>query len=311
MPNVVQALRDPLGSALQLLTGVISHFLATASGDLNGELGRYLFSTVDTSSAAVRPLTANPTIANLNWEITLAADVLVGAVVLFVSLRALFEHASLRARYGLKATLPRVLLAIALAHASLLLIQMAIDLNNALGHVALTLGGTLTPATLPWSTALGNPAVAGIQASQDLFHAVFALALVVALVILVLAYVIRTALLNILIVMAPLAALCMVLPETRSYARTWLRLFMATVFMQAVQLIVLRVATATAFAHGAGIVDVLYALATLWIMLKVPGTLHSASHFESRARTMGRHVQRSMKHALTPAHHVVRHRVTS
>jgi len=309
--NVVQGLRDPLGSALQLLTGVTSHFLATARVDLNNELARYLFSTVDASAAVVRPLTANPSIAKLNFGLTLAADVLVGAVVLVVSLRAIFEHTSLRARYGLKVALPRVLVAVALAHTSMLLIQMAVDLNNAIGHVALTLGGALTLDTLPWSASLGNPAVAGIQASQDLFHAFFGLALVVALVILVLSYVIRSALLNILIVIAPLAALCMVLPETRGYSRTWLRLFMTTVFMQAVQLIVLRVAEATAFSHGGGIVDILYALATLWIMLKVPGALHSGGHFESRAHALGRHMQRSVRHALTPAHHAVHHRVAT
>jgi len=52
-----------------------------------------------------------------------------------------------------------------------------------------------------------------IQGSQDLFHAVFALGVVVAVVILVLSYVVRTAMLDILMVLAPLAGLCSVLPE--------------------------------------------------------------------------------------------------
>ena len=52
----------------------------------------------------------------------------------------------------------------------------------------------------------------------------------------------------------------------------------------------------------------LFALAILWIVLKVPGTLHSASHVETHARTAMRHVNRSMHRALAPAHHVVRHR---
>jgi hypothetical protein len=157
-----------------------------------------------------------------------------------------------------------------------------------------------------------NPAaVQAIQASQDLFHAIFSLALVVALVILVLSYVVRTALLEILIVLAPLAAIFTVLPDTRGYARMWLRLFLVTVFMQAVQLIILRVATAAAFSSGSGIAESLYALATLWIMLKVPSTLHSASHFESRAHSMGRHVGRSMHRALAPTHPAAAHRRVS
>jgi hypothetical protein len=150
--------------------------------------------------------------------------------------------------------------------------------------------------------------VSNIQGSQDLFHAVFALGVVVAVVILVLSYVIRTAMLDILIVLAPLAALCSVLPDTRRYASTWLRLFMVAVFMQAVQLIILRVAMAVGFGAGSGIAESLFALAILWIVLKVPGTLHSASHVETHARTAMRHVNRSMHRALAPAHHVVRHR---
>jgi len=189
--------------------------------------------------------------------------------------------------------------------------QMAIDLNNAIAHVALSLGDPVTADTLPWSGSMNPAAVQAIQASQDLFRALFALALVVCLVILVLAYVVRTALLDILIVVAPLAALCTVLPETREYWRTWLRVFMVTVFMQALQVIILRVATALGFGSGGGIAGSLYALATLWIVLKVPGVLHTASHFESRAHTMGHQVERSLRRALAPVHTATHRRVSS
>jgi hypothetical protein len=304
-------MRDPLGAVLQLLTGVLSHFVDTARTDLNSELTRYLFSTVDPSVSGGRPLTANPTIAHLNSSLAMAADVLVGAVIVFASLRGMLEHNSLRPRYGLKVAIPRLLVAIALVHGSIFLMQMAIDLNNALGQAALSAGGPMAPDSLPWSTSMNPAAVQAIKASQDLFHALFSLALVVALVILVLSYVIRTALLEILIVVAPLAALFTVLPDTRGYARLWLRLFLVTVFMQALQLIILRVATAAAFSSGSGIAESLYALATLWIMLKVPGALHSASHFESKANTMGHQLERSMRRALAPAHHPVHHRISA
>src|SRR5205807_1450842 len=244
IPGIVHGLQDPLGAILQLLTGVLSHVISTARGDLNHELTRYLYVTIDPSTAATRPFTANPTVAHLNASIAIAADVLVGAVVLFASLRSMFEHVSYRPRYTLKVVLPRLLVAIALVH-------------------------------------------------------------------LVLTYVVRTALLEILVVLAPLAALCTVLPDTRGYARMWLRLFMVTVFMQAVQLIVLRVATSTGFGAGDGLAGSLYALASLWIMLKVPGAMHTATQFESRAHSMGRHVERSMRRALVPVHHAVRHRTVA
>ena len=311
LSGIAHGLSDPLGAILGLLTGVLGHVVSTARTDLDGELTRYLFSTVDPTSAAVRPLTANPAVAHLNASMAVAADVLVGAVVVFASLRSMFEHNNLRARYTLKLVLPRLLVAIALVHGSIYFVQMAIDLNNALGNVALSLGGTLTGDTLPWSGSLGPASVQAIQVSQDLFHAMFAIALVVALVILVLSYVVRTALLEVLIVVAPLAALCTVLPDTRGYARMWLRLFMVTVFMQAVQLIVLRVASAAGFGDGSGLAETLYGLATLWIMLKVPSALHSASHFESKAYSMGRHMERSFRRAVAPVHHAVNHRLST
>jgi hypothetical protein len=307
LPGIVQGIRDPLGSILQLLTGVLSHFIATARADLDSELGRYLFTTVDPTGGGTRALTANPVIAHLNGSMALVADVLVGAVVLYASLRSIFEH-SIRARYALHLMIPRVMAAIVLVHGSIFFIQMAVDLNNAIGGVAESLGGPLTIDTLPWSGSMSAATVSIIQGSQDLFHAIFALGVVVAVVILVLSYVIRTAMLDILVVLAPLAALCSALPDTRRYAATWLRLFMVAVFMQSIQLIILRVAMSVGFGAGSGIAESLFALAILWIVLKVPGTLHAATHVETKAHTAMRHVQRSMHRALAPAHHVVRHR---
>src|SRR5438105_1994365 len=217
LPGIVQGLRDPLGAFLQLLTGVLGHTVGTASSDLNTELARYLFTTVDPTVSGARAVTANPGVAHLNLVMAIAADSLVAAVLLYASLRSLFER-SMHAAYNLKVVLPRALAAVALIHGSVFFIQMSVDLNNAIGSVAMTAGGTVSVSTLPWSGPINPVAVQAIQASQDLFRALFAMALVVALVILVLAYVIRTALLDVLIVVAPLAALCTVLPETRGYA---------------------------------------------------------------------------------------------
>jgi hypothetical protein len=310
LPGIVQGLRDPLGTILQLLTGVLSHLIATARADLNTELTRYLFSTVDPTASGARALTANPAVARLNGSLALVADVLVGVVLLYASLRTIFER-SIHATYGLQVVIPRVMAALVMVHGSIYFIQMAVDLNNAIGTVARSLGGPLTTDTLPWSGSMSAATVSIIQGSQDLFHALFAVGVVVAVVILVVSYVVRTALLEVLIVLAPLAALCSVLPDTRHYAFTWLRLFMVAVFMQAVQLIILRVATAVGFGAGSGIAESLFALATLWIVIKVPGTLHAATHVERHGHIALRHVQRTMHRALTPAHHTVRHRSTS
>ena len=307
VPGIVQTLHDPLGTILQLLTGVLGHFIATARADLDTELTRYLFSTVDPTISGVRPLTANPAVARLNTSLALMADVLVGAVLLYASLRSIFER-SVHASYELQVVVPRVMAALVMVHGSIYFIQMAVDLNNAIGNVAQSLGGPLTIDTLPWSASMSPATVAIVQASQDLFHAIFALGVVVALVILVLSYVIRTAMLDVLIVLAPLAALCSVLPDTRHFGFKWLRLFLVAVFMQAVQLIILRVAVAVGFGAGSGVAESLYALATLWILLKVPGTLHAATQVETHTSRAARHVQRSVHRVLVPAHHAVSRR---
>lgn len=307
--SIGHALSDPLGAVLQLLTGVLAHVISTARIDLNGVFTRYLFTTVDPSSG--HALTTKASLVHLNTTMTIAADVLVGAVVVYSALRSMLEHQSMRPRYTLKVMLPRLMASIVLVHGSIYFMQMAIDLNNALSASVTWIDGGLSLDRLPWSSTFDPASVQAIQVTQDLFHALFAVALVVALVILALSYVVRTALLEVLIVLAPLAALCTVLPDTRSYARHWLRLFVVTVFMQAVQLVVLRVATTAGFAASDGIAASLYGLATLWIMLKVPGALHSASHFESRANSLGHHVERAVHRAIAPPRRAVRRRAST
>lgn len=305
--NIGHALTDPLSFLLQVITGLLGHFVDTARVDLLGVLDRFLFRTVDPTVSGNRPITANPNLARLNFGLTLAVDAMVGLVILLTSLRSIFER-SMRSKYDLKVILPRVLFAIVLAHCSLLFMQMAIDLNNALGNVALSLGGPLNGDTLPWSPSLSPPTIAALISGQDLFQVAMLVALVAAMAILVLAYVIRTALLNVLIVTAPVAALLSVMPDTRSHARTWLRLFLGTVFMQAVQLIILRVAVTTEFDSSGGVISTVYALATLWLLLKVPGAMNTSTHLESKAHTMLHSLEKSAKHALMPPHHAAHRR---
>ncbi len=301
-----QAVIDPVGFVLSAIVGLLGHIVSMARVDMVEVLNRFLFRTVDPTVAGNRPVTANPNIARLNLALAVAVDVLVALVVVLASLRSIFER-SMRARYDLKAILPRILLAVVLAHGSLLFMQMAIDLNNALDGVVLSLGGPLNWDNLPWSPSLAPQTIAGLVLGQDIFQVLLAVGLVLAVAILALTYVIRSALLNVLIVTAPLAALLGVLPDTRGHARTWLRLFAGTVFMQVVQLIVLRVAVTTEFDSTGGVIATIYALATLWLMLKVPGAMSTGVHLESKAHTMLHTLERSTKHALMPTHRAAHH----
>ena len=304
---LLDTLRNPVEAFTKMLTGALAKFVDGARNDIQNELDRRLYSTVDLSVPGTRPLTANPSLRRLNLSLALAADVLMGAVVLFAALRSMFER-SLRAHYSFKTMIPKLLLAIVLVHFSLPLMQMGIDLDNALCATVLQLGNQMRADGMPWSPSLAPDTVTHISATDDIFHGVFCLVVVVALVILVLAYVLRHALLQVLIVSAPIAGLCTCLPETRGYARSWLRLFTVTVFMQAVQLLILRVATVVAVEGGGGLVQSLEALATLFLMLKVPGALNEAAHLETKAETLGKHLEKSARKALMRPFHPPRTR---
>ncbi len=306
----MDTLRHPGEAFVKMLAEAIARFVDGARHDIEQVLATHLFSTVDTSGPAPRPFTENPGLRRLNLGLALAADILVAAVLTFASFRAMWEHQSYRARYSLRVLLPRVLLAVVLMHFSLLFTQMAIDLDNALCQVALGLGDQLRVDGMPWSPSISAAATAHMTATQDLFHAVFAVITVVALVILMLAYVLRHALLGVMVVMAPLAGLCTAIPDTRGYARTWLRLFLVTVFMQPVQLIVLRVASVVAQEGGGGIVQTFEALVTLFLMLKVPGALNEAAHLETKAETLGKHAEKALRKALLP-HHAAHRKTTA
>jgi len=164
-----------------------------------------------------------------------------------------------------------------MAHFALLFGQMAIDLNNALVHAIWTQPFPGGSPRMPWTFAMSS------GFGLPLFEIVIRLAIAVMLVIVAFTYVVRFALLAVLLAVAPLAAICMILPETKRFAQSWLRLFLLTVFMQFGQVLVLRVASLFADQLGARPLEALYGVAVLYLVLKVPGLMNASSHFELKA----------------------------
>ncbi|MGP8160018.1 MAG: conjugal transfer protein TrbL family protein [Candidatus Dormibacteria bacterium] len=275
-----------LGAQTSNLGGIIgqllSQFSSSGRNDVLNLLNQYLFSTVDVSRPGSQPLTANPALAGLNHDFTLAGDTLLVLVVVVIAVRAIVDR-SLYSQHDIRVLVPRVLVAVILMHASLSLIQMAIDLNNALAGFAAGAGGN----PMPWTDPLSPSALTSSSLAQDLFEVVVVLALVVTVGLLAVSYVIRMAVLQVLIASAPLAALAAILPETNGYARTWGRLFVVALFMQAAQVMVLRVATVTGLAAGSGLAASLYALASLWVTLKVPSFLAAAARIPGGIGAIG------------------------
>ncbi len=265
-----------------LIGQLLSEFSSSGRNDVLQLLDRYLFSTVDVSQRGSQPLTSNPALINVNHAFCLAGDTLLVLVVVVVAVRAILDR-SLYSQYDFRAMLPRVLVGVIVMHASLYLIQMAIDLNTALTSFAAGAGG----GSMPWTDPLSSSALASSSLAQDLFEIVVVLALVVTVSLLAIGYVVRMAVLQLLIATAPLAGLATILPETRGFSRTWGRLLVVALFMQAAQVTVLRVATVTGLAEGSGLGATLYALATLWVSLKVPRFLASAAQAPGSFASIG------------------------
>lgn len=281
----------PLSLLDHLIGGALAQFVASSRGALDHALATYLFGTYDAaSSLRQQPFTETPGVAQLNHLLFGAAAALVVAVFIYSSLRTIVSAAD--ARHHLQTVLPRVMVALASGLLSLPLIQQAINLNNALSAVVAG-AGHVDLARLPWDSPLSTSALQ--SAATNIFLLLFAAALVVAVVILVLGYVIRYTLLAVLCAAAPLAATAWILPETRAFSRQWLRLLVVTLYMQFVQLLVLRSAVALAFARGHGVISILYAFAALYLMLRVPGALNVASHFGTSAEGAGRRWARAAR----------------
>jgi hypothetical protein len=179
------------------------------------------------------------------------------------------------------------MLAVILINFAVPLFQAAVEVNNALCNTVLLSGLPLSADTFTLDLNFGVGPALAILTTAALFCGYLVLAFV---------YVIRYALLVVLAITAPLAALLFVLPETHHHARTWGGLFVTTLLMQPLQLLILQVGfhleteARWPIRHG-------FALAALFLAFKVPGALHASS-------SAGRHASSTVKrhvHQLTHA----------
>jgi hypothetical protein len=141
-------------------------------------------------------------------------------------------HPHIRAPYhGALELVPRVLLGAVLVNTSLDWGRFVIDLNNALCQA---IGSGSLPA---WNAVLQPSAEALLM---NLIAIVIYLAMGLLLFVQML---MRLALVDVLLILAPLALLCWVVPQTYGWARLWFSTFFAAVFVQFVQVLVLQLGT--------------------------------------------------------------------
>ncbi|MBN9493985.1 type IV secretion system protein [bacterium] len=163
--------------------------------------------------------------------------------------------------------LPRVILAALAANLTIEFARLLIDVNNAI------------------SAAIGQVGLPGYDQatpSQEGIALIFtAAAYGIVAILLVFQMLMRLALLAMLIVLGPVAALMWVLPQTQQWTRWWVDLFTITVFQQAVQVMVLRLGSSlmvelTPGSMSNALLTMLLGLAVCWLTLKVPSLLRSS-----------------------------------
>ena len=200
-----------------------------------------------------------------------------------------------RAQAGWRELAPRLVLGLVAAAASLWWCALVIDVADAVsGFIAAELGVTAgdmlrsTLKTLLTAVSVGSVGMALLLAVLYLVYAFFVLYLVVQMVL-------RLALIDILLALAPVALGLWILPHTAGWGRHWLRLFMTTVFQQAVQLVALALGIGflneyAAIGSGDAMQDLawklLMSLAFIYLATRVPAMLGQAGTFDAWLHTL-------------------------
>ncbi len=221
-----------------------------------------------------------------------------GALILIVGWMGLglivSEHVGGR-QVGWRETVPRLVLGMVAAASSLWWCALVIDTADAVsGFVAASLNVTAgdllrSPLdTLLTATQAGSVGMALLTAMLYLVYGFFALYVLVQMVL-------RLALIDVLLALAPVALGLWVLPHTAGWGRHWLRLFLTTVFQQAVQLIALALgfgflhefATIGAFEPARDLVwKLLLSVAFVYMATRVPALLGQSGTFDSWVSTL-------------------------
>ncbi len=253
LDNVLFPFEHPKAVVVQLLDDTIGMLLTFWNG--------FLLSTTDVESHG--DFIGNATIQGLEPKVQVVADAALVLIAMWASFRIMWGH-GLFTQYTARILLPRLFMAVVLINFALPLFQMCVVANNTICGVIQSLVALDDPTT--WRAEfVHNPNAAT-------WEIVTTAALALGYAALAVAYVVRYAILIVLAITAPLAALVFMLPETQHLSKMWVSHFFTNLFMQPAQLFVLAIGFALE-REGVTPLHHLFALASLLIVFKVPGAM--------------------------------------
>jgi hypothetical protein len=245
---------------------VVAKVLEDSVGLLLKVWFKFILSTTDFETGG--DFVTGATIQGFEPKVQVVANAALVLVALWASYRIMFSH-GLFTQYTARILLPRLFMAVVLINFALPLFQMAVTATNAISHSVQSLTVTDDLTSFVAGLRQGDP-------GTGTWEIVITAALAGGYGALAIAYLIRYAVLVVLAITAPLAALLFMLPETAHLAKMWTSHFATNLFMQPAQLFVLAIGFALE-RQGFGPVHHLFALASLLIVFKVPGAFGGAS----------------------------------
>lgn len=204
-----------------------------------------------------------------SWQILLASY---GLLILIAGVLVM-SYETLQTRLSVKEVAPRIVVGFLAGALSLWLASKAIDLANGLAQAVM--GGGLDANTA--GKSLKHLVLGSL--GGGIFVIIIGLVLAGMLIVLLVTYIVRVALTVILIAGAPIALMFHALPQTEGVASWWWKAFGGCLAIQVCQSLTLITAMRVFLAPGGftlfgptatGLVNLLVALALLYILFKIP-----------------------------------------
>ena len=243
--------RDLVTAALNPVLTLLGHtLLATPNVTTQGRVGE-LWQTTEGMADAF-----------------LVLFVLVGAAIVM-------GHETIQTRTAIKDILPRIVFAAIAVNASLSVAGLAISTADSLSQAVLGQGVDPSQAAV-----VLRQLVLGSLVDGGMFVVLLGGVVAVLAVMLLATYIVRLALVVLLVVAAPICLVCHALPQTEGLAKLWWRCFFGTLAVQVAQSLVLVTALRVFLASGGtanlgiastgGVVDLLVSAAMCWVLVKIP-----------------------------------------
>lgn len=295
LPSLLQTLIVRITQLLDVLVPfahpdeVVLALLNQSFGQVTKVWFGFVLSTTDFETG--HDFITNVTVHRLEPKVQIVSDAALVLITIWAAYRIMWGH-GLRSQYTARILLPRLLMGVILINFSLPIFQVLVAANNTICAAINSLGTVGDPSTW-WPRLLSDPT----QASWEI---VTTAVLVVGYDVLAFTYLVRYAILIVLVITAPLAGLFFTLPETHHLSKMWASQLTTNLFMQPAQLFVLTIGFAlergggTTFHH-------LFALASLLIVFKVPGALGGSEKAAHKLQSTVDKAFTHIEHALVKA----------